>query len=425
MTALLTRVQRIEERQPSATATSAGPPPSILDWATAEARILDPLTGLQPFQPYPYQARLLEDRTPRRLVLKARQTGLSLTIALEALYFAIHQPPFLALFISRSQDLAQQLITYCQHALSGLRTLPRLERESLSELKFENQSRILALPANPGAGRGFPASALYLDEFAWCQYAQQIYDGAVPAVAPGGQVTVLSTPQGRANLYFRLWEGLEGGQWARHQVHWSDCPRYDEAWAEAKRQEMTREAFAQEYDLDFVASGAAVFDPADLARAKEGWQPDPAGCERYVTAWDIGRRQDWTVGVTFGLRGDVWHEVAFWRGRLPYPLIQRAIAERAAVYGVPYVESNGVGDPVIENLDCHATPFVTTAKSKVQAIEALKLWLQQGRLKYGSEALDRELSLYQWQDQDIIQDSVIAAAIAAWAAQDSAPPNFY
>ena len=389
--------------------------PDAYTWATTEARMLDPLAGPRPFVPYPYQAAILQDSSQRRLILKARQVGISLTVALEALYNSLHRAPWLGLFISRNQDLAQQLIAYCQYALGGLQQVPDLLTESRSELGFANGSRILALPANPAAGRGFPASALYLDEFAWCQYAQQIYDGASAAVAPGGQVTVLSTPNGRNNLFFRLWEGLEGGAWARHRVHWADCPRYtdDPTWEATKRAELTREAFAQEYDCDFVTSGAAVFAPDDLTRAKQDWNPDPRGCEQFVTAWDIGRRQDWTVGITWGRRGEVWHEVAFWRDRVPYPVVEAVIDARTALYGPPYIESNGVGDPVIENLTTAALPFTTTARTKLQAVQALQLLLQHGHLKYGSPELDRELALYEWADEALVQDCVMAAAIGA------------
>jgi hypothetical protein len=75
-----------------------------------------------------------------------------------------------------------------------------------------------------------------------------------------------------------------------------------------------------------------------------------------------------------------------------------------------------VGDPVIENLLVAVEPFVTTARSKAQAIAALQLLIQQGRFKFGSEQLGRELGVYEHQDAGLVQDSVIAAAIAAYAA---------
>jgi hypothetical protein len=178
---------------------------------------------------------------------------------------------------------------------------------------------------------------------------------------------------------------------------------------------MTREAWAAEYETDFVASGGAVFNPADLARARQGWNGDPEGCSEYVTAWDLGRRQDWSVGLTFGRRGETWHEVAMYRGREDYPLVQDRIAARASLYGRPWVESNGIGDPIIQNLTVKVHEFQTTPRTKLQAIQALQLLLQHGRLRYGSPDLDRELNLYSMPDDALIQDCVMAAAIAAAA----------
>ncbi len=280
--------------------------PSVLTWATENATIVLPTEGRQPFSPYAYQAHLLEDRSPRRLILKARQTGISNAVAIEALHTAITRPDSTEVFVSKNQEAAAVLIRYCQHTLNGLKNPPKLVNENQSRLSFPNGSQIISLPATPSTGRSIAATDVYLDEFAFTQYDALIYESIIGTISTGGSLTILSTPNGRNNLFFRLWSGLEGGDWSRHSIHWSDCPRYDEAWGERTKASMTRQSFAQEYDLDFVASGDAVFDTDDLARCKDGWNPDPAGCERYINAWDIGRRHDHTVGVTIGLRGDTF-----------------------------------------------------------------------------------------------------------------------
>lgn len=399
------------EQEQSRQATET--PPGPLQWAQANATIVLPTEGRRPFVPYPYQAALLEDTSPRRLILKARQTGISNAIAIEALHKAITRPDSTELFVSRNQEAAQNLIAYCQHTLNGLRSVPVLTKENAGELAFANGSRIISLPATPSTGRSLAATDVYLDEFAFCKYDALIYESIIGTISTGGAMTILSTPNGRNNMFFRLWSGLEGGEWTRHQIHWSDCPRYDEAWAAKTKSSMTRQSFAQEYDLDFLTSGDAVFDPSDLARCKVGWQGNPDLCEELITAWDIGRRQDHTVGGTIGRIGDVWHLVEFERFIAPYPVIQAKIDDRKRRRGLTWVESNGVGDPVIENLAESVEPFTTTARTKVQAIQALQLLIQQGRFKHNEEQVDRELSLYEWADEGLIQDCVMMLAIAA------------
>lgn len=393
-------------------------PPSPRAWAEQHATLVL-AEGRIPFDPYPYQAAILDDRSPRRLILKARQTGISNTVAIEALHAALTTPDTTALFVSRNQDAARELIRYCQHTLSGLQTpQPALTLENQSSLAWANGSRIISLPSNPSTGRGVAAQRVYLDEFAFCAYDQLIYESIVPTLSHGGQLTVLSTPKGRANMFFRLWSGLEGGAWSRHEIPWQACPRYTAAWAAELRGSMTRQAWAQEYDCDFIASGDAVFAAADLARCGDGYDLDVGTCERFVTAWDIGRRQDHTVGITLGLRAAAWHVVAFERFLEPYPVVQAKIEARCRRFrGEHWVEGNGVGDPVIENLTERVEMFTTTAKTKTQAIQALQLLVQQGRLKHAEPQLGRELSLYQWSDENLVTDAVMAAAIAAHAVQ--------
>ncbi len=397
-------------------APQAADDPTSLAWAEQHATLVL-AEGRIPFDPYPYQRDILDDRSPRRLILKARQTGISNTVAIEALHAALTTPDSTTLFVSRNQDLAQELIRYCQHTMGGLQiAMPALVKENQGLLEWANGARIISLPATPSTGRGVAAQRVYLDEFAFCLYDQLIYESIVPTLSHGGQLTVLSTPKGRANMFFRLWSGLEGGAWSRHEIHWQDCPRYTPEWAEAMRATMTRQAWAQEYDCDFVASGDAVFDAADLARCGVGYDGDVGTCERFVTAWDIGRRQDHTVGITLGLRADTWHVVAFERFLEPYPVIQMRIEQRTRQFrGEHWMETNGIGDPVRENLTVSIEGFTTTAKTKTQAIQALQLLVQQGRFRHDEPQLGREMSLYQWNDENLVTDSVIAAAIAAHA----------
>jgi hypothetical protein len=121
------------------------------------------------------------------------------------------------------------------------------------------------------------------------------------------------------------------------------------------------------------------------------------------------------VGVTLTTRAP-FQVVAFERlDGWSYPRIQRAIEARAARYpGVTYVESNGVGDPVIENLAVGVVPHVTSAKSKLQALDALSLMLENGDIQWtGLEQLDAEMLAYQDDDKDLVQDCVMALSMAA------------
>jgi hypothetical protein len=118
-----------------------------------------------------------------------------------------------------------------------------------------------------------------------------------------------------------------------------------------------------------------------------------------------------------------WQLVAFERMLgVPYPIIQRQMERRYHAYpGEHWLESNGVGDPVLENLNVSLTPWNSAPKPKSQIITALQLAHEQSKLKHGIRQLAVECQLYQWDDKDLIQDSVIAAALACWRADQFAP----
>src|SRR3972149_5511300 len=99
--------------------------------------------------------------------------------------------------------------------------------------------------------------------------------------------------------------------------------------------------------------------------------------------------------------------------RAPYAQTQAAIDDVSASYGgTVAVESNSIGDPIIEGLTASVRPFNTSAKSKADALTRLVRAVEQGDLKCGVDQVLSELRGYQWEDQNIVQDSVMALAIA-------------
>ena len=416
------------------------PNASPLDWARDQATIVHPTHGRVPFAPYPYQAEFLRSyHAPRRIIVKARQIGFSQVFALEALYSAIHEPETTVLLVSRSQDLAVNLLRYCYLTYAQLRSAPSLDKENESEMGFVNGSRIKSIPANRSTGRGFAARRVYLDEFAYADYADHIYQSIVPTLSSGGSLTIGSTPNGIGNLFHSLY--MSGEAFERLSVPWHACPAYytpeeresgvapeDSAWYQRQRPAFPAQAWASEYDCDFSGSGVTVFAPDAIDRAEDGAigdAPAVAG-HYYLNVADIGRRADATVINTIDMTVEPYQRVCHERlERAPYPIIQQALERRARAYpGVNVVESNGVGDPVIENTDAYIQPFITSARSKVQAIQALQLLLEHDRLKARWTAQERrELIGYQWDDKSLVQDCVMSLAIGALSIANVGTPG--
>jgi hypothetical protein len=189
------------------------------------------------------------------------------------------------------------------------------------------------------------------------------------------------------------------------------------------------------HNCDFARSGSAVFEPelvdalwkmAASTDATGNFALPPVPGHRYVSAWDIARKQDAFVGFTFDVTVSPFQVVAYERHlRLSYPDQARAIEARHARYpGETWVESNGVGDPLIQFLAIIVKEFQTTALTKRNAIDALLLLLQRHELiSPPIPQWSRELLTYQRVDQALQQDTVMAAAIAASAAGRPPEPS--
>lgn len=372
-----------------------------------------------------YQNDLLRDRSPRRIVLKSRQIGISQAVAFDVAVEMLNGGT--ALIISRDQKTASEFLSYVRVALLNDPQAPALVTDNSEELVLPNGGRVVAQAATRKAGRGIPATLVVLDEQAWQEYAELIWAAVLPTLAETkGRLIVLSTPNGYGNLYHQLWEAAQEDDvpWSAHFLPWRVHPEWgqDPDWPEKKKTEdrLTDEQFAQEFDCDFARSGAAVFDPEQIARMQRMPAPLPAEPNhRYVKAWDIARKQDAFVGFAIDISTSPFRVVHFERHlRLSYPdQATRIEAIHAAYPGETWVESNGVGDPLIQFLSIQVQEFVTSALTKRNAIDALLLLIQRDELISPSiPEWSRELLVYQRDDKNIMQDTVMASAIAALAA---------
>ncbi len=380
-----------------------------------------------------YQDRLLQDDARRIIVAKSRQIGISQTVAF--IVAAEMQSGGTALVVSRDQGAAGDFLSYVRVALLGDPNCPQLVTDNAYELVLTNGGKAIAQSATRKAGRGTPATLVVLDEQAWQEYAALIWTAILPTLATtNGRLLVLSTPNGYGNLFHQLWDSATHGdsEWSAHFLPWHVHPAWRAIpdWAERKKAEdrLTDEQFAQEYDVDFARSGAAVFDPELIDGLWKMVAPtDAAGNfalpatpgHRYVSAWDIARKQDAFVGFTLDVSTSPFQVVAYARHlRLSYPDQATAIEARDARYpGETWVESNGVGDPLISFLSIAVKEFTTTALTKRNAIDALLLLLQRRELISPEIATwKQELLTYQRDDSNLSQDTVMASAIAAISA---------
>lgn len=251
--------------------------------------------------------------------------------------------------------------------------------------------------------------AARIDEAVWTETL-------MPTLADhNGRAMLISTPRGR-NWF---WEEWQRGQHASGPVKsWNapsaanPSPRIQQAAALAETR-VARSVYEQEWLAIFVEDGLTLFSIADIDRAGLPYVVPTAG--QWLTTVDVGRRRDATVINTFEIGQRPYRRVDFDRiERVSYPLIQQRIEAQAKRYpGQLIIESNGIGDPVIENLNVHAEPFITTARSKLQALQSLQLLFEQGDIRATWDARERAALVGCAWDDPHTADEVMSLAIFA------------
>ena len=175
-----------------------------------------------------YQLDWVRDNSRFKIGLWSRQTGKSFSTACEAVYNCLITPKdhWVVLSAGERQALewmekAKQWAEAFQLAVDQYKEV----RESAdavitrSEIRFNNGSRITAIPANPNTARGYSAN-LILDEFAIHEKPYEIWAAIYPSITNPlkgeKKLRIVSTPKGNANKFAALWKSNEA--YSKHKI---------------------------------------------------------------------------------------------------------------------------------------------------------------------------------------------------------------
>lgn len=211
------------------------------------------------FDVEPHQRAILESLSHKVLWLGARQSGKSLTLAVEALHQAMSQPESLSLVVSHTERGAKLVLDHVRVLCRRGQDVTAGMSETATELRLPNGSRILALPASPSV-RGHHCDLLMLDEAAYI--ADEIVAAVIPTAVEARWLWC-STPNTSEGYFAEQW--LHGEGWERHRTSWDQVPRLVRD-IDRIRATMTARDFAREYALEFLGTGQLAVGPDTLAR---------------------------------------------------------------------------------------------------------------------------------------------------------------
>ncbi len=223
------------------------------------------------FSLWPAQAQALQAMVDQRLlvVLKARQLGITWLAVSYTVWRMLFFPGFTAAGVSRSEEEAKELTRRVTVVLRHLPPWMVVERTPAAKkalmayagVSWESstmtvtlhhpggagQSVFHAFTSSPSAGRSFTQNLVLLDEWAYQQWAEDIWAGIFPTVnrPSGGQVIGLSTNK-RGSFFERIVRTPDEYGFTRLFLPWAVDPRRTQTWYECAKKALPH-SWRQEY----------------------------------------------------------------------------------------------------------------------------------------------------------------------------------
>jgi hypothetical protein len=236
-----------------------------------------------------------------------------------------------------------------------------------------------------------------------------------------GDAWFLSTPKGH-NYFYRLWQRGQSGDkgWKSWQMPTSTNPYIATGEIDDAKRDLPADAFAQEYLAEFLADAANPFGIDAIRRCIGEMAEGPPA------AWgvDLAKSVDWTVAHALTPQGDT---CGFQRWQSDWRNTRARLG--AMLRDVPSaVDSTGVGDPIVEDLQRehpNIEGYKFTKQSKQQLMEGLALAIQGGEITYPDGVLVSELEAFMYEytpsgvryaaPSGVHDDCVMALALAVYA----------
>jgi Terminase large subunit, T4likevirus-type, N-terminal len=234
-----------------------------------------PGQGIVAWKPYEEQVELLSTFVDNvnTLILKARQIGISTTIAFFACWYALTHPDSRIVLVSRNQKEAEKLVKKINQ---GYKLLPqwiknrvqiRGDMNSKKQLGFTNGSEIESIPSRENAARGDSVDIIFVDEWAFLNDPEEAWKAIEPTADVGGKIIGLSTSDGYGSWWYNMCQAAKLGKNNFKYVFlgWNVAKHRDQNWYDAKRAGAIDVAtFESEYAADDVScwlkTGSPVFD---------------------------------------------------------------------------------------------------------------------------------------------------------------------
>ena len=246
-----------------------------------------------------------------------------------------------------------------------------------------------------------------------------------------GKLDLVSTPNGRNWFYRRVQELHTGNRIGYVQTGDSrDNEHLSTEFLDERLKYFSDRRVQQNIMGQFVDSGGEVipgeYIDAALKTIRLSEKELSNSAVKYISGWDLARKQTATVGVTIAVAGTDVQVVALERFRkFDWNVVIEKIKQRQLQYpGELVVDATGLGDVVAEQLsDYNPTCVIFTHARKAELLANVELFHARKRIAYDRFELpdgpgkvwsfEGELREARWDDNNRC-DSLMALALALW-----------
>jgi hypothetical protein len=221
--------------------------------------------GLQLFEPYDYQIRMINAFHNNRFVvnLLPRQMGKSTIVAAYLLHYVMFNAEKNVGILANKAATSREILSRIQRMYEHLPFWMQLgvKEWNKGSIILANDSKIIAAATSSDSIRGQSLNIIYLDEFAHVSQQTEFWESTYPVISSGddSKVIITSTPKGM-ELFYKIYTEAEQGKndFVPIKVNWWDHPKRDEKWKQQTLKNIGIEQFRQEYENEFAGSSGTL-----------------------------------------------------------------------------------------------------------------------------------------------------------------------
>jgi len=207
------------------------------------------------------------------IIMQSRQTGKTTTTAAYFTWFLCFHFDKTAMVVANKGRTGKEIMKKIKEVLEDLPYFlkPGILNLSETSIRFENGCSLQTAAASKDPATGDSLNLLYIDEAALISPSimEEYWASVFLTLSSfrGSQIIMSSTPRGKGNRFFKIYDGAVKGTmkgWKYSRVDWWEVPEHDKEWYDAQLQDLGDDLFRREVELSFESSASRLVSPSSM-----------------------------------------------------------------------------------------------------------------------------------------------------------------